>query len=148
MLYSHIINMLIYTYTCSYRIHTDAMNNRRAKTYLRKIYLSLYCNVCVWEGVGDRTELQYIDPHSYGRQCCVFLVLQGCSTGGPGAQGPRGPVLCWMMALFTASYHQLVSKTPSGVSRAPSAVCGFPYHISSLSRLISNCLTFCLNRVI
>ena len=30
---------------------------------------------CVWEGVGDRTELQYIDPHSYGHQRCVFLVL-------------------------------------------------------------------------
>ena len=40
----------------------------------------------MWEGVGDRTELQYIDPHSYGRQRCVFLVLQGCSTGGVGAQ--------------------------------------------------------------
>ena len=38
-----------------------------------------------WEGVGDRTELQYIDPRSYGRQRCVFLVLQGCSTGGLGA---------------------------------------------------------------
>ena len=38
----------------------------------------------MWEGVGDRTELQYIDPHSYGHQRCVFLVLQGCSTGGPG----------------------------------------------------------------
>ena len=38
----------------------------------------------MWEGVGDRTELQHIDPHSYGHQRCVFLVLQGCSTGGPG----------------------------------------------------------------
>ena len=27
MLYSHIINMLIYTYTCSCCIHTDAINN-------------------------------------------------------------------------------------------------------------------------
>ena len=36
----------------------------------------------MWEGVGDRTELQHIDPHSYGHQGCVFLVLQGCSTGG------------------------------------------------------------------
>ena len=39
----------------------------------------------MWEGVGDRTELQYIDPHSYGHQRCVFLVLQSCSTGGPEA---------------------------------------------------------------
>ena len=46
--------------------------------------------VLLWEGVGNRTELQYIDPHSYGRQRCVFLVLQGCSTGGPGAQFSAG----------------------------------------------------------
>ena len=26
----------------------------------------------------------YWPPHSYGHQRCVFLVLQGCSTGGPG----------------------------------------------------------------
>ena len=44
----------------------------------------------MWEGVEDRTELQYIDPHSYGRQRCVFLVLQGSSTGGPGAQISAG----------------------------------------------------------
>ena len=41
--------------------------------------------VCVWEGVGDRTETAIFLPHSYGRQRCVFLVLL-CSTGGPGAQ--------------------------------------------------------------
>ena len=29
-------------------------------------------------------------------------------------------------------------QTPSGVPRAPSAGCGFPYHISSLTRLIYN----------
>ena len=39
----------------------------------------------MWEGVVDWTELQYIDPHSYGHQRCVFLVLLCCSTGGPGA---------------------------------------------------------------
>ena len=49
---------------------------------------------------------------------------------------PRGPALCWMMAFFTTSYHQLVSKTPSGVPRAPSAGCGFPYHILSPTSLI------------
>ena len=52
--------------------------------------------VLLWEGVRDRTELQYIDPHSYGRQHCVFLVLQGCSTGGPGAQLSAG----WWLSLL------------------------------------------------
>ena len=47
------------------------------------------------EGVGDRTELQHIDPHSYGHQHCVFLVLQGCSTGGPGTQLSAG----WWLSL-------------------------------------------------
>ena len=37
------------------------------------------------EGVGDRTELQHIDPHSYGHQR-FFPVLLGCSTGDLGAQ--------------------------------------------------------------
>ena len=41
--------------------------------------------VLLWEGVGDRIELQYIDSHTYGHQRCVFLVLQSCSTGGLGA---------------------------------------------------------------
>ena len=43
-----------------------------------------------------------------------------------------------MMAFFTASYQQLVSNTPSGVPRAPSAGCGFPYHILSPTYLIPN----------
>ena len=55
----------------------------------------------MWEGVGDWTELQYIDPQSYGHQRCVFLVLQGYSTGGLGPS-PLGAVLS------TASCYQRV----------------------------------------
>ena len=55
--------------------------------------------VCVWEGAGDRTELKYFDPHSYGRQRCVFLVLLMLN------RRPWGP-LCWVLAFFTASYQQ------------------------------------------
>ena len=76
------INMHIYTYTC--RIHIDTII-KTSKDFFKKIYLSVYLKgLCVWEGVGDQTELQYIDSHSYGYQHCVFLVLQGCSTRGPG----------------------------------------------------------------
>ena len=55
-----------------------------------------------------------------------------CLSRSPGLlnRRPRGSAPCWMMAFFTASYHQLVSKIPSGVWRAPSDWCGFPYHIS------------------
>ena len=115
-----------YTYIC-WMNHNDTIIKQTSENFFNKIYLSLYCNlrkgllsVLWWEGVGDRTELQYIDPHSYGRQRCVFLVLQGCSTGGPGAQlsaecwlslphlvsnfsgpqlirGPKGPIsLVWL----------------------------------------------------
>ena len=78
------------------------------------------------EGVGDRTELPYIDPHSYGRQRCVFLVLQGCSTGGPGAQLSAG----WWLSLL----HLITNWSPRllGAPKAPSTGSGFPYHISTL----------------
>ena len=83
---------------------------------LYKLYnLSLYCKrskrlfkVLWWEGVGDRTELQYFDSHSYGRQRCVFLVLLMLD------RRPWGQ-LCWVLAFFTASYQQLLwTPTQSG----------------------------------
>ena len=55
-------------------------NKRWVKTSLKRYTSHFIWKVCVWEGVGDQTELQHIDPHSYGHQRCVFLVLQGCST--------------------------------------------------------------------
>ena len=57
---------------------------------------------CVWEGVEDGTELQHIDPHSYGYQLSAFL---SCSPGLLNRR-PRGPALCWVLAFSTT----LVSK--------------------------------------
>ena len=37
-----------------------------------------------------------LTPHSHGRQRCVVLFLQGCSTGGPGAQLSAG----WWLSLL------------------------------------------------
>ena len=120
-----------YTYICW--IHTDAMNNRCWKTSLT-IFTSHFIarfwkgllKVCVWEGTGDRTELKYFDPHSYGRQRCVFLILLMLNWR------PWGP-LCWGLAFFTTSYqHLLWTPTHQGL-KAPSAWCGFPYHISSIT---------------
>ena len=81
---------------------------------------SLYCKgskrlfkVCVWEGVGAEQKLQYSDPHSYGRQRCVFLVLPMLNWR------PWGP-LCWVLAFFTASYQQLLwSPNSVGVPEGP-----------------------------
>ena len=56
------------------------------------MYLSFYCNVCVWEGVGDRTETAIYWPHSYGHQCFVFLVLLMLNRRAGGQ-------LCWLSLL-------------------------------------------------
>ena len=121
--------------------HNDTIINRRndkdaGRLLYKNMYLSLYCKgskrlfkVCVWEGVGDRTELKYFDPHSYGRQRCVFLVLLMLN------RRPRGP-LCWVMAFFTASYQHLLWTSTHQGPKAPSVWCGFPYHISSITYII------------
>ena len=92
--------------------------------------------VCMWEGVGDRTELQYIDPHSYGHQRCVFLVLQGCSTGGPGAQLSAGWWLPLLHLISNFSGPQLTGG-PQGPLRPGVA---FPTTSRLLLQLNSNCL--------
>ena len=85
----------------------------------------------------------------------VFLVLQGCSTGGPGAQlsagwwlsllhlitnwspklhrRSRGPLRPGVAFPTTSCLRHLWSPTQSGALRAPSAWRGFPYHILSLT---------------
>ena len=78
----------IYIYICMQNHNDDTM--KTSDTVFREIYLSLYWKGCVWEGVGDRTELQHVDPHPHGHQH-FFPVLLGCSTGGlePSLSG------CW-----------------------------------------------------
>ena len=114
--------------------------------------------VFVWEGVGDRTETAIFWPHSYGRQRWVFLVLLMLNLGpssllddgflycilsttslGPNSiGGPNGPFgLAWL-SLPHLVYNSVRSPTASncnssGAPRAPSAWCGFPYHISSIT---------------
>ena len=57
---------------------------RRATQFFRKIYLSLYLKG-LWEGVSDWTELQHIDPHSYGHNSVSFPFSW---TAQPRAWGP------------------------------------------------------------
>ena len=79
--------------------HNDTMK-KTSDTVPWKIYLSLNLKGCVWEGVGNRTELQHIDPHSYGHQSFlpVLLMLLNRRPGGPPSTG------CWL------SLPHLVSK--------------------------------------
>ena len=91
-----------YILICIYmQHHNGTINKLTSEDFFREICTSHFIvrvrkglfKVLWWEGVGDWTELQYIYPHSYGHQRCVFLVLQGCSTGGPGAQLSTE---CWL----------------------------------------------------
>ena len=88
---------------------------------------------CVWEGVGDRTELQHIDPHSYGYNSVSFpfswsaqLEVWGLSLSGT----------------WSSFQHLLCNCSIKGL-RAPSAGCWF-----SLLYLISNWLEHPVHQVI
>ena len=56
-----------------------------------------------------------------------------CSTGGTEAHSAR-----WWLPLLHLISNFSGPQTPSGFPRAPSARCGFPYHISSFSDWNSN----------
>ena len=77
----------------------------------------------MWEGVGDRTELQHIDPHSYGRNCIV--------SRSPGLLnwGPWGPA-----SLGAGFLYRILPPTPTAQSGAwgpPMLGAGFLYRILS-----------------
>ena len=79
-------------------------HNKDERTqFFRKIYLSLYWKGCVWEGVGDRTELQHIDPPPTLLAITTFLSRShGLLNRG------LGPNRCWDMVLIPASSLQLI----------------------------------------
>ena len=64
----------------------------------------------------------------------VSFSFSWCSTGGPGAQLSAG----WWLSLLHLITNWSGPQTPSGVPRAPSAGCGFPYNIFSPTSLIPN----------
>ena len=87
-----------------------------------------------------RMRLQYIEPHSYGHQRCVFLVLQGCSTGGLGVHS-AGFLYCILsptdLVPNSSDLQLFWSLTLSGASRAPSAGrwLSLPHLVSDFSAL-------------
>ena len=86
--------------------HNDTINKQTSEDFFNKyVPLTLFVTFACERELETEQKLQYFDPHSYGRQPCVFLVLQ---------------MLNWMMAFFTASYHQLVwSPNSIGVPEGP-----------------------------
>ena len=88
---------------------------------------------CVWEGVGDWTELQHIDPHSIGHNRVSFPF--SCAAQ-PGA---------WMPSLsgtYSSIQHLSNCNYSIGGSRAHSAGCwlSLPHLVSNWSGLQTNWL--------
>ena len=74
------------------------------------MYLSFYCNVCVWEGAGEQTKTAiYWPPLLWPSALCL--------SHSPGLlnQRPGGSAFCWVLAFSTTSCHQRVSKTTGGL---------------------------------
>ena len=91
-------------------------HNNNERHSLLEIYTSHFIwKGCVWEWVGDRSELQHIDPNFYCPQP-FFLVLLGCLTGGLG-----GPI-CWVLVFSTAPYLQIVWSPTDWISCALSYI--------------------------
>ena len=117
------------------------INDARRKTSLTK-YLPLTLFVRVWKGcVGFYCERELEIEHNCNiltpllwPSRCVFLVLWGCSTGG---QGPTLLDAGFIYCILSASSLDPNSSGP----QAPSACCGFPYHISSPLELELNWLS-------
>ena len=66
--------------------HMQMHNDTTIKTQFLEKYTSHFIwKVCVWEGVGARTELQHIDPHSIGQNHVSFPFSWAAQ---PGAWGP------------------------------------------------------------
>ena len=123
-------DIVAFSYTCSCRIHTDAMNNRRRKTSLTK-YLPLtllqgfekgYSKFVCERELETEQNWNILTPTLMAVNVVSFS-FSWCSTGGPG---------CWLSLLHLISNFS-GPQTPSGFPRAPSAACGFPYHHSSIT---------------
>ena len=65
--------MLLYTHIHLHATESKRRHNKDERHSSLEKYTSHFIwKCCVWEGVGDRTELQHIDPHSYGHNSVSF----------------------------------------------------------------------------
>ena len=125
-MYSHMLQL--YTYTC--RIHIDAMNKGRVKDFFRKICTSHFIVRFACERELETEQncniltptlmaISVVSPGLFNRRP-RGLLPHLVTNGSPNTLGSWGPLL------------------PGG---------GFLYHILSLTHLISNSLTSCLNEL-
>ena len=115
--------------------HNDTI--KTSDTVLRKIYLSLNWKGCEWEGVGERTELQHIDPHSIGHNRVSFPFSWAAQ---PGTWGLSLSGTCSHSSIFSPT--RLIPNCSVGGLRAPSAGCWLSLPHLSPTGLVSKLTDF------
>ena len=130
----------ILTYAVSHlHIHTiiktqeDFFNKIFTSHFIARVQKGLL-KVCVWVGAGDRTKTVIFWPPTLMAINVVSFSFSWCSTGGPGVHCAG----CWLSLLHLISNFS-GPQNPSGFPRAPTAGCGFPYNISSITHLRLYC---------
>ena len=130
--------------------HNDTIIKTQEDFFI-KIYTSHFIvrdrkgllKVCVWEGVGNRTETVIFWPQ-------LLWPSKLCLSRSPDAQSEAlGSTLLGAGFLYCIlSATSLVPKLHRCSRGPPSPGCGFPYHIHFQLYSNSNCLDFCLDWVI
>ena len=83
--------------------HNAAMK-RSGHRSLEKYTSHFIWKGCVWEGVGDRTELQHTDPHSYGHNSVSFPFSWAAQ---PGVWGPSLSGICSSFQHLLSNWSEL-----------------------------------------
>ena len=124
--------------------HMPYHNDTIIKTqedFFNKICTSHFiCNVCVWEGVGNRTETAIFWPP-------LLWPSALCLSRSPDAQ-PESQGLSFLLAFSTASYQQLLRTPTHRGSKSPFGLMwpSLPHLVyNSISN--SNCLTSVLTEL-
>ena len=120
----------IYIYIYIYWIHTDAM----IKTLEGLLYTNITSHfiAMVRKGfVGFYCERELETEHNCNILTPKLMAVNVVSSRSSDAQPEVQRPLCWVMAFFTASYQHLLRTSTHQGPKAPSAWCGFPYHIST-----------------
>ena len=143
MLYTQHNNKDACTFAEVCRIITTAQW-RRATQFLEKYTSPFIWKGCMWEGVGDRTELLYIDPHSTGHNRVSFPFSWAAQ---PGAS--RLTLLSAAFLYRILSPTGLVSKLSIGGPEAPSAGCwlSLPHLVTNGSGLQTDFISNCNNSI-
>ena len=118
-------------------MHTCKRHNNNEWHILLEKYASHFIwKVCVWEWVGDRTELQYINPHSYGHR--VSFPFSWAAESGSWGSASLGTGFLYRILFLT----RLIPNCSVRGLRAHSAGCWLylPHLVSNWSGLQTNWL--------